>query len=249
MEELYTTAENFSADVVYTERYYESNYDLSKVYVKSNQSSNLVDKPTLETDNLAERVTKILNIQYLVTPWTKLVKRDFLIEHEIFFPHVAISEDNIWTYALIFCAKKFLLVPNIVYVYRLNEKSVGQKKKIPTETINFWGSPIILGVKSLDNFMGKLKFFKNNPQYRYFVLANFVDGTLSGFGNNLPPIDVYETIKQNFGKSLGESDVLVSILCSLANTYQIMILAKDKELNELNAQMQKITGKFEQNKL
>ena len=246
LEELYINAENFSADVVYTERYYESNHDLSNVYIKNSQSNNFVDKPTFETDDLAKRVNGILNTKYLVTPWTKFVKRDFLIEHEIFFPHVAISEDNIWTFALIFYAKKLLRVPNVVYVYRLNKNSVGQKKKTPEETINFWGSPLISGVKNLNNLMSKLEFFQNNPKYRYAVLANFLGKCSMGFSySNLPQFAIYETIKQNFGKNLGEQDVLVSVLCALLNAYQMTLFTTQNELNEFKAQMQQITGKLE----
>ena len=101
LDELYIAAKNFSADVVYTEKYFEANSDLSNIYIAGDSA----DKPILGTENLAERVHALINRKFFLTTWSKFVRRDFLIEHEIFFPLFAPAEDDVWTYALIFYAK------------------------------------------------------------------------------------------------------------------------------------------------
>ena len=215
LEELYNAAKDFSADVVYNELFFESNPNLSKISVKSLQKNNFVNMPTLETDDLAKRVYGIINLRYWVTPWCKLVKRDLLIEHEIFFPHIAPAEDDIWTYALVFYAKRFLRVPNTVYVWRRTELSVMRKNRSPQEILNFWINPIIFGIKTLDNFMNQIEFFQKNPQYRCAVLEFFVHSKVAQIFEaslNLSIPEIYASIENEFGKSLGEHDVLISWL-------------------------------------
>ena len=218
LEEMYTLAKDYSADVVYCEKFYKLSFSEEHVSVVNWQTGNLVDKPTFESENLAERVQAVLNMRYNIMPWCKLVRRNLMIEHNIYFPACKISDDDIWTFGLVFYAKKFLRVPNFCYIYRLRKESVLHKKKTPEQSISFWMNPIIFGLKNLDNFMSKLGFFKQNPQYRYAVLENFLSTRIFFTREDIrdirdiPPFEIYETIKNEFGKELGKQDVLVATL-------------------------------------
>ena len=218
LEELYMLAKNYDADVVYCEKFYKLSFSEEHVSVVNWQTGNLVDKPTFESENLAERVQAVLNMRYNVMPWCKLVRRNLMIEHNIYFPACKISDDDIWTFGLVFYAKKFLRVPNFCYIYRLRKESVLHKKKTPEQSISFWMNPIIFGLKNLDNFMSKLGFFQQNPQYRYAVLENFLSTRIFFTREDIrdirdiPPFEIYETIKNEFGKELGKQDVLVATL-------------------------------------
>ena len=218
LEELYMLAKNYDADVVYCEKFYKLSFSEEHVSVVNWQTRNLVDKPTFESENLAERVQAVLNMRYNVMPWCKLVRRNLMIEHNIYFPACKISDDDIWTFGLVFYAKKFLRVPNFCYIYRLRKESVLHKKKTPEQSISFWMNPIIFGLKNLDNFMSKLGFFQQNPQYRYAVLENFLSTRIFFTREDIrdirdmPPFEIYETIKNEFGKELGKQDVLVATL-------------------------------------
>lgn len=213
LEKLYNVAKNFSADVVYTERFLVADQSLGKIAIESRQSGAFVDKPTLETDNLAERVQGILNFRYWVTPWSKFVKKDLLVENEISFPNVTVAEDDIWTYALIFHAKKLLRISEPVYIWRQNEESMLNKMKTPQETLHFWINPIIFGLNTLDKFMGQIEFFRRNTQYRCAVLKVFVYTKMSQTLNlNLSLSEIYEAINKEFGESLGQYAVLISWL-------------------------------------
>ena len=238
LEELFTLAENFDADVVYCEKYYTANSDLSKIYIHSEQhGGSFVDKPTLESENLAQRVQKILQHDFWVTPWSKLVRRDLLIEHEIFFPSVKIADDDIWTYELIFRAKKILRVPNVVYVWRHSEDSLFRRNRTPQSEINFWSNPLILGLKKFDDFMGETEFFQRNPQYRLAILDHLVHGRcfaqLSKIGVEISPLEFYETIRDSFAKNLGEYNVLVAYLCTLITEQRKDLKLKDEQIQLL----------------
>ena len=244
LEEMYTLAKDYSADVVYCERYFKSegegedfinNVCICTLKYKT-QSPPFVDKPTFETENIKERVKGIWKDRFLVTPWCKLVRRDLMIENEIFFPHVKISEDDIWSYGLVFYAKKFLRVPNIVYVHRYHDSSIMTIKRTPQQKVNFWISPVILGLKALDNLMSRHEFFQQNLEYRYAFLEKFVHKKLETVFHDtlqIPQVSIYEAIKDKFGDKLGEYDVLIPVLITLINTQQKNLKIEQTRFNEL----------------
>lgn len=211
LEELYTSAEHFSADVAFLEKHFEASADLSEIYTVGKTSG----KPTLETENLVERVHALIGEKFFLTPWSKIVRRDFLVENEILFPHVTIADDDIWTYELIFSAQRILRLPNPVYTWRQSENSTMRKERTAQETINFWLNPIIFGLKTLNNFMSKIEFFQRNVQYRCAVLEFFVHSKIaqvfySSLNLSLP--EIYTAVNNKFCESLGEHDVLISWL-------------------------------------
>ena len=217
LEELYTLAKDYDADVVYCEKYYSSNEDGKNIQVKLAQKGSLVDKPTLETENLKERVQKIISSNYWSVPWLKMVRRKFVISNKIFFPPLSVSEDNIWTQGLLFYAKNFLRVPNTVYIYRYSQNSMQRKERTPQQKINFWLRPILLGLKSLDELMNRHKFFQENPSYRYEILERFINVRFKWIQNSTKELSkdiTYETIKNEFGKYFDEYDVTISALCT-----------------------------------
>ena len=240
LEELYTLAKDFNTDVVYCEKYYSANIDLSKIHITSWQLGDLIAESTFETENLAERVSKIISGKFCGTPWNKFVRRDLLIENEIFFPHCKISEDEIWTYGLLFFAKRFLRVPNVIYVCRHSEDSISRVDRTPAQVINFWLNPLINGLNNLNNFMSKTQFFEQNPQYRCMLLENFVHTRLSCVFEaslKLNLFEIYSAIREEFKKDLGEHEILLSFLLAdlieqqkifVKNTERIAELEKNK---------------------
>ena len=62
--------------------------------------------------------------------------------------------------------------------------------------------------------MGKLEFFRVNPQYRLAMLDHFANGRcfeqVSKVAAQVSPIELYEAIKADFGKHLGDQNVLVA---------------------------------------
>lgn len=256
LEELYTLAKEYDADVVYCERYYMST-GIGEDFVKNIhvakgkiQPPPYVDKPILESEDLSERVQNVLNRRYWGTPWLKLIRHNLLKEHKIVFPALKSSEDDIWNYGLIFSAKKWLRVPNMVYVRRMREDSITSTKKTPQQTVNFWLKPIFFGLKEIDKLMSQIKFFQDNPQERYAILEWEAKGKLrTGFkeADYLTPHDVYEAVKEECGENFGEYDVLISALCTqIFGRYKTLKEAQrrlkvaDDEINRLQDSMKHI---------
>ena len=104
LEEMYKFAEEFGAEVVYCERFLESDEFGENIQTKVSTGFKNVAKPKFEPENLAERLEYISIAGFLGTTWNKLVRRDFLLEKELFFPNLTSCEDYIWTLGLFFFA-------------------------------------------------------------------------------------------------------------------------------------------------
>ena len=240
LEELYTLAKNFDAEVIYCEKYYAASGDLSDIGVRSEQERAFVDKPSFETENMSERVNGILNRNFLLTPWSKFVRRDFLIEHGIYFPHCKIAEDDFWTYALIFYAEKFLRVPNVIYILREAENSVSRLERTPLQYLVYWANPIVYGIGALNKFMDNHEFFIRNPDKRYEILEYFIRTHIKlAFyrADDIAPEIAIETLEKVFGKNFGENGILFAHLLYMINDYQQLLKQKNRQLAELIAQL------------
>ena len=166
---------------------------------------------------MKKRVEGIVNDRYLTVPWNKFVKRILIMENEIFFPAVKISEDNIWTHGLLFYAKNFLRVPDLVYIQRMSANSVMRLGRTPQQEINFWLNPVLLGLKSLDELMNRHEFFRTNPSCRFSLLKKFVNTRFNWTFESSKQLSenlIYSAIKNEFGGKLGEYDVLIPALCT-----------------------------------
>ena len=248
LEEIYTLAKNYDAEVVYCEKHYEVDANGSNSRIGTRQNGEFTNKPTLETENLAERIDSLLKGRFAGSTCFKSVRRDLIIENKNFFPVICPSEDDVFTCGLVFCAKKFLRVPNIVYIRRHSEGSVMRTKRTPQQTVNFWLNPVILGLKSLDDFMSRHEFFKANPQYRHAVLEFFINskfGSFFGDSFKMPPFAVYEAIKQKFGDKLGDYDVLIPALCTALNTQQKISAVNQQRFNQFATQAQRRISELE----
>ena len=242
LEELYALAKNFSADVVYCEKYFGANHDLKKILLTSYQRGSFVDEPTFETENLAERVQGILHGRFMGASWLHLVARDFLVENKLDFPPMKGHEDTIHTWMLILYAKKFLRVPNAVYVYRqyedsLSKKDIGAVRKIVSHV-----NSTIQGVHSLKKVMDEIEFFRQNPVYFYELADYFIQVNFAAVlekSTQLQPFELYEIIKQGLDDEVGDPNEMISLLCTVLNTQQRISAVNQQRFNQFAAQAQK----------
>lgn len=223
LETLYTCAETYNADVVYMNQGYLLVNDRCKAatWDKGNYS---IDKPTLESNDLNERIKKFLQTNYGWAPWTKFLRRDFLIANKIDFPQVKISEDVLWTFKVICLAENFLRIPNQLYIYRSVENSWSHIKRKPSDEIKFWLDPMIKGLDYLDDFMDELHFFAQNPNYRFDVTNFFVKMQVAGMLGalkNLNHYELYEIIHREFD---GKHAALIANLFVFMNFYRDRLL-------------------------
>ncbi len=232
-------AQEFDADVIYHTRYYKLSGDGTQSELANVPKYREGDEIVLD-DDLTERVKDIARNKYWLGPWRSFSRRDFLIANEIFFPNIRPYEDLVWSHALLIYAQRLLRVPTAVYFYRDNESSMTRISKSSDASAKFYLNPIILGLKSLDTFISRHEFFKTKPQLHYALLENFFNGRFTSIFRDssefLPPFELYEAIKDEFGDTLGDRDVLIAALCTALVQQQQVTAAKLQQFKEYQIQ-------------
>lgn len=219
LETLYKFAENARADVVYMERGFLLT---GKNVIAANwdKNSSKITNPTLETQNISVRIENFLKTSYGWAPWTKFIRRDFLIANKIDFPHVKISEDVLWSFKIICLAKNFLRIPNQLYICRSRTDSLSRIKREPKDEIKFWLDPLVKGLDYLNDFMSG-DFFYQNPNFRFDVTNFFVKMQLAGMLRalkNLNRYQLYQIINESFSDS--KYAPLIAYLFVVMNFYR-----------------------------
>ncbi|MBR6889316.1 MAG: glycosyltransferase family 2 protein [Selenomonadaceae bacterium] len=219
LEILCNFAEKYRADVVCMENGFvlENNSLKAAVFNKNNPNINEI---LLETENIAERVDKFLKTGYSWAPWTKFIRRDFLIANKIDFPHVKISEDVLWSLKIVCLAKNFLRVPNRLYICRSLSDSWSRIARKPADEVKFWLNPLVKGFDYLNDFL-EGDFFCKNPNYRFEVTNFFVKMQVAGMLDalkNLKPSELYEIVHEVFAD--GKNAALIANLFVFMNFYR-----------------------------
>ncbi len=89
-------------------------------YYKRNDHDNL--NCIMTTDIKAYYRSLLDNGNLEVSAYTKIVKRDFLIENGLFFKEGLLSEDNEWMMRLLRKLKKVSIIDEALYIYRMNRE-------------------------------------------------------------------------------------------------------------------------------
>ena len=236
LEDMYTLAKKYDVDFINCPKMYEMTEDGKTLKVQPiTQRKNIVaNKEFILDDDLAWRVNGLLKDIFYYGPPRRFLRRDFLIENEIFFPEsLRHAEDQSWTHGLLLCAKKILHVSRAWYLIRLTANSLSRNNYDLLHKINIRVISVIDGLGYIDNFLDKIDFFAENPKYRYALLEHYAYRRLSmmlGISFKVPQSEIYAAIKEEFGEKVGKQDVLVAELCSLINDQQ-------KEIRRLNEQL------------
>ena len=189
LEKIYTTALKFKPDVIHCGKWYqapEETVTTDKNVLKENLEERGYNfkEPTLETNNLEERIIKFANQGIWWVAWNQIINRNFLMEQGFKFQKISPSEDFLFTLNLLCTAKNFLHYHEPYYVWRKRKDSTSQ-----TGGLNFEGTfkryikAILNYVNWIDSFMNEFEIFKNNPKYKYAVFDFYLNIHL---GNCLP---------------------------------------------------------------
>lgn len=225
LETLYNCAEEYRADAIYMEKCFMCGEELlpKNLELAAWARAVLTDKLSLESRHISKRVHMLMNSHFYWPPWTKFVRRDFLITNNIIFPRMLIAEDAVWTIKIVCLAEKLLRVPIPLYIHRENDGSMMRRKRSPEQQIKFWTSPLITGVDCLDEFMRRLEYFQKNPVVRLQVLNFFVLMQLDNMSealNALEPHEVYEIFLREFAKAGSTQAALIAYLIIMTNLYR-----------------------------
>ena len=243
LDELYRVAEKFQVDVVHCAEYFVT-FDGSistdkKILQKDHMETlDLVDKPTLFTNNQDDRVKNFVTGKFWTAPWNYFFRRDFLMRNQIKFPNLPVSSDVPFAFFATFLAESIVNAPVCYYVYRRYVDSQSNKILPPQERIEKRGSSIFQGLDCFENFMKQFEIFQN-PDYRYAVYEFFLRVNVNmlhilNLYENLPAPQLDELIQKEFDKVENKS-ALLAYFFGRMNLLDLHI----KNLSEQMAQAQK----------
>ena len=246
LEELYTVAKNFDADVIHCEKIYHFfQHDINNKTLRSTQTGEFVKEPTLITSSLVERVTDWINKRFVWSPVLKLIKRDYILKNNLRMSEV-FMEDFIWTACLICSAEKYVRVPNVIYYYRIHEDSISlDKNRVSlSRRIQF----LIGGFNYLNKFLSEREPFQQRKDLKYMMLNSVVkkyveEGTLQLYEQS-PVYNMNEFFLEEFMKYDDTKDLLAFIFNRM-NMYNIAYLQQKKLFDKLQKQNQELQIKLQ----
>ena len=250
LETLYRYAEDYDADIVHMDLGFKFRRNSTKPFPDKDDievvgwhGGPFVKQPTLESDDISERIKKICGNGVGWTAWQKLVRRDLLMENDIVFPNLRTCQDIFWVMEVFSLAKKILTIPELLYIHRNNPTSNTHIKKTKEQSLNFSLSATNEGLKLLDEFLSKQKFFKENPQYHWELLKFFESVSLNDtrrIFSETPPHEIFNIIKPKFKELFGESGALISYLVDQSHLLRLNLIQMSNRIAQLENQLAKI---------
>ena len=67
---------------------------------------------------------KFLQIELPMMAWNKMIRRQFLIEHNLLFAPQMVHEDELWSFQLYDVVKSVVLISDVTYYYEQNQNSI-----------------------------------------------------------------------------------------------------------------------------
>lgn len=241
-EDLYKVAEEYSADVVHCEKYfqYTEKDGETKDKIFTWQFGNAVEKITLETDNIVERVQKFTEKKFLWWGCNKFLRRKFLIENKIQYPDTTSFEDMVFMFCCVTSAKNYVRVPFVHYHYRIRSDSLSHR----VVDVDRFMDNMLGNIRSLSNFMQTQKNFTENPALIYKSLDFFAQERLDVFSSNILQRDKQDLGKifvwlwqKIFSQKPSENVVFTSYLFVLTNILRYNLQQQSKQIKELQEKL------------
>ncbi len=252
LETFYNAAKEYDADVVYT----SSHYDLTKptemrvLRDRENQSlvkNNLKDTPLLTINDPQKNIDRLLDIGNFKTPWTKFLRRDFLIENEITFPAIVVGGDFIWVIHVYCRARRFLRIQEPLYYYRrYSSSSVSTKNKNSPEQIYYVVSAFLALIKALTELANKTGILQQNLYRCYQALEgdfNYRMVLLNEVRNQLTSQEIYELLCREFNKADDSANLMIPFFFSMINAERKARTERLQLISNLRAEVKRLKSK------
>lgn len=246
LAELVPIAEQWKADVVHTEQVlFPENQVIdvtpqTKFTTFSKETGGFSTEPTLETDNLAERVKMFCRARLFGWVHNKLYRRDLLMERNIHFDDLLTSEDIVFYFKVVCTAPRIVRVPNIIYIYRHNPDSITRKMVSIEHSMHALTHLMIEGSKIMDDFMSQNEFFVKNPAFRQLPIDYIIQQHLiwtQRFYDKYTPVQLEGLVRKELEKYCKDFVPFFSYIYSTVHIYRQRLIANDKEIKELKAKV------------
>ena len=236
LEELYPIAKKFDADVVHCERFFQFKDGAKNFTLEGYQTGKLVKEPTLITEDLVERAKELYNRRFLWNVWSKLIRRDFIIENDLKMIN-GLCSDVLFTICIVCSAKNYVRVPNVVNFYRVIENSMSHKKEGASQKISARLRILTWGFHHLDKFLSEREFFQKRPDIKNLALEVWVReccNYLQEIYAKVPAFQLDELIRKEF-----EGNALMAFLFSRMNVFNVQLNQYGAIIQQMNAHIQR----------
>ena len=248
LEELYTVAKKFDADVVACEKIYKvpekiwNDAELRKQLKPIGMMGQnfFVHEPLLWEGNFEERVKVLSQRKLLWNFWVQIIRRDFIIQNSIKMVGI-MADDVVFTICALCSAKRYVLVPNVIYFYRLRGDSLIHKNFDVPKHLNLWLTMLKAGMTYLDDFLSRRDFFSQRSDLKYALFNLFVNEMLMyfvGIYSQVPAHKLDELLRKEF--SSGDNAELTSFIFSSMNVYRLQLMGARRRIAELEAEVKRL---------
>lgn len=173
---LYRAAEESGAEVVLMGcKSREENTASEAVW----QEYPITNREYLLPTDIHSRVKALFQQILPTVPWGRLIRRDFLITHGIYFRDMKYYEDSLFQIPVLIEADKYLLLPATKYHYRVHGNSVTHLGTIE-ERIKNYISSCIKAFQWLQLYIRKSDKIKHSPVIRSMLELYFMDYLFKG---------------------------------------------------------------------
>ena len=192
----FDVAELYDADVVYAEKYLilKDNDELCRKNFKiafNVKAEELVDAPTLETFDIVERLRRDMADMFLILPWGKSYRRDFLLANEIFFPQMIYAEDVPFCFKCLCLAKNYVRIPHVTNIHRYRMGSAGLRfADSLSEGVGSWLNVLTKNMSEIHDITSKLNLEPNLRQETFHHYFRLHFGMMKNFFQNVEPHEV-----------------------------------------------------------
>lgn len=247
LADMYDAASKTDADVVHTEKYFAGEQEIidlnSKLKVKTSEQPGakaFVNKITVETEDLGQRIGQYVKGRYFWFPWGKLFRRDMVVENNVEFPNWATADDTIFCFKCLCLSKNYVRIPAITNVYRTNPESLTNKTLDVPKYVHRWVNIIVEGTRIIDDFMSGIELFAAHPEYKLNVINFFVQEKMNWINRayNGQHINEFDKLfRAEFDGS--EDQALTAYLFNMMLYYRIRLVQAQRLIYDLRKQSSK----------
>lgn len=179
LEHMYTVAEQYNADVVYSTTYlrtpHNGSLDNPASLRKKNYGKHKIDEITVMPDDPVWRFNQWLRNEIGIDAHHNIFNRNFFMENGLRFETFARASlaggNRLLALKWIMCAKVFVKTPKPFYVYRNSPDSITNAKISPELIANFISAQIECS-RHLNKYFAEEEFFRDNEQRRYLARSS-----------------------------------------------------------------------------
>ena len=251
LAELYKIAEETQADILHEEKFLitkdgseeiDSKTPLVQITWERRGENGFVEKPTLITKDISERLKMYSKGMFYWNTWSKFFRRKFIIENHILFPDLYSAEDMIFCFKCLCLAKNYVRIPNVVYLYRIRQGSIAHHNRQMENHLHRQIKIIIDGQKCLKDFMKDFEIFEQHPEFKQNVLDIFIREHFRHLRQIYATTPIYEINKVVYKEFLTASNVdaeLISYFFNEANLFRVLFEQAQQQISKLEKELEK----------